>query len=444
MICYLLVVISIAQYIRKEYFYSLLIFFFLLLEGFQVIPLNILTIGFFSGSSIDASLLVFLGLFVLRGNYWIKNAVRKTKFAKAIFIFIFILISNVIYGLLIGYSFGDVFKGARLYIFLLSFLMFTEISEVELIRVLKVLLIITFVQSILFLLQVVTGQTLLQGPKELLVNDLKYTRFYNTPKLLDLSLAITLFWFPFGYSKKIRFVFIFIFVLAVLAPLHRGYMFAWFLTVAIHSLIYNSYTKKIIYVILLGFLLIIILSVEVLRSRVFEAINQLSILSDIFSNRVIYDSNTFLYRVNHLTERLSYINNIPLGWLFGIGLVDEKAPEVLTLPLRYGLPDPISGNIVKVYTPDLVWSMLFLTMGYIGAFFYVNIFIVLARRYSYNTINLNISKVILSLILIGAFSSFTSNTFLQPHFFIPILLLAIIVEKKKIAGKQRLIKYRVT
>lgn len=431
MICYLLILICIVEFSRKRYFNSLMIFFFLLLEGFQLIPMDILTIGFFSGTSIDAALMAFLGLFCIRGQYWLKSLINKASFSKAIWLFIIILVLNMGYGLLNGYAPGDIFKGARLYILLLSFLMLAEVPMEVLLKVIKVLIIITFFQSVLFLLQVITGRTiLLQGPKELDMEELNYRRFYNVPKLLDLALASCLFWFPFRLSKKIRIIFIAVFVLTAIAPLHRGYIFSWILTVTLYSLLFNNYAKKALYLSLIAGGIIVILSVEVLRDRFMEAFDQLAVLGDIVSNKLVYDSNTFLYRVNHLTERLSYINKEPIRWLMGIGLIDEKAPQVTSLPLQYGLPDPVTGNPIKVYTPDLVWSMLLLTMGYVGGLFYMNIFVRVLRKYSRHIASKDISKVIFTLILIGIFSSFTSNMLLQPFFFIPILMLILLIEKR--------------
>lgn len=431
MICYLLIFFCVVEYLKKRYVGSLIIFFFLLLDGFQVIPMKILTVGYYSGSTIDAALLAFLILFLIRGSYWLNSEIKNTGFVKAIWLFIIVLIANMIYGVMNGYAFGDVFKGARLYLFLLSFLMFTEIPVNDVMKVIRVLIIIVFFQSILFVLQVVTGKTLLQGPEALVADDLNYTRFYNSPKLLEFALAVCLFWFPFKRLKNLRIFFISIFALAVLAPLHRGLIASWFLTFGLYALLFNSYAKKALYISLIFGLAVVVLSVDILRNRMFEAFDQITIVGDILSNKTVYDSNTFIYRINHFTERLNYVSTLTFGWLFGIGLVDEKSPLVAHLPLQYGLPDPKGAGIIKVYTPDLVWSMIFLTMGYVGTFLYINIYVNLLRKYSRNIVSVEISKVIFTLILIGFFSSFTSNTMLQPHFFVPILILTVIIEMEK-------------
>lgn len=431
MICYIFILVCIIEFVKKRYFNSLMFFFFLFLEGFQIIPMDILTLGFFSGYSGDAALLIFFILFIIRGKYWVNNSIKNTLFSKTIFLFLFILSLNMLYGLAKGYSFGDVFKGARLYLFLPGFLMFTEIPLPVFIRVFRVLIIITFFQSLLFLLQVVTGVTLLQGPKELFMDDIQYTRFYNLPKLLDFSMAICLFWFPFKLSKLIRFIFIGVFALTIIAPLHRSYIIMWFVVLALYSFFYNNSSKKVLYFLALSTVAFILSTLELIRNRFSDALDQIAVLTTVYTSGKVEETGTFAYRVAHLLERLSYINSQSLGWFFGIGLLDEKSPEVASLPLKIGLPDPITGGIVKVYTPDLVWSLLILTMGYVGAIFYMAIFINILRKYSKNIKSIEISKVIFILVLLPILLSFASNTLLNPIFFIPVFVLILIIEKMK-------------
>ena len=431
MICYLFILICVVEYVYKRYFNALIFFFFLFLEGFQIIPMNILTLGFFSGYSGDAAFLVFFILFIIRGKHWLKNGIRNTLFYKTIFLFLFVLLLNVLYGLACGYTLGDVFKGSRLYLFLLGFLMFTEVPINILLKVFKVLIVITFFQSILFLTQVVTGITLLQGPKELFMDDLEYTRFYNLPKLLDFSMAVCLFWFPFKFSKIVKFTFVGVFILTIIAPLHRSYILVWFLILVLYSIFYNNSSKKVLYSFGIVIVALIISTFSIIKNRFSDIISQFDVLGNVNFNRTIESDDTFSYRVAHLMERLHYINSLDFGWLFGIGLIDEKSQAVASLPLKIGLPDPITGVLIKVYTPDLVWSMLFLTMGYIGAFFYFTIFINILIKYSKSIRNIEISKIIFVLVLLTIFLSFTSNTLLNPIFFIPVFILVVIIEKRE-------------
>ena len=430
MICYALILLCIAEYLQKRFIGAMVIFWFLLLEGFQVIPLEFLTFGFFSGSSIDAALLCFLALFVLRVSYWVKQTSIARSVQIAIVVFLVMLLLNTLYGYLNGYALIDIFRGARLYLFLGSFLMFVEMSLADTLKILKILIIITFFQSILFLLQVVLGVSLLQGPVSLLMEEDNYIRFYNLPKLLDFSLLITLFWFPFDLSKKLRYLFIVVFILTMIAPLHRGYLVAWFLSLILSSLYFNNYFEKVKYVTVMAILAAVVLSIGLVRNRIYEAILQFSILADVFSGNVIYESNTFIYRINHLMERIDLVNMRTLGWLFGIGLVDDHAPQAANLPLNYGLPDPITGQIIKVYTPDLVWSMLILTMGYIGAIVYLNIFVNILYRYAKLPADVRLKKVLFTLIFIAIFTSFTGVFLLQPYFFLPCLILLVIISKE--------------
>jgi hypothetical protein len=429
MICYILILLCITEYLKKRYIGSMLIFWFLLLEGFQVIPLGVLTFGFFSGTTIDAALICFLLLLVLRVRIWINNWSIAPSVLKAIAFFLVLLVLNTLYGYLNGYSVIDIFRGARLYLFLGSFLMFVEMPLQDILKVMKFLIIITFFQSILFLMQVVTGVSLLQGPEALVMEDDNYIRFYNLPKLLDFALLISLFWFPFDLSRKLRYLFIAVFILTLIAPLHRGYLLAWFLSLIFSSLYFNNYIEKFKYVTLMAVVAGVVLSIELVRNRLYEAMVQFSVLTEVFSGNVIYESNTFIYRINHLMERIDLVNLRALGWLFGIGLIDDHAPQAANLPLNYGLPDPITGNIIKVYTPDLVWSMLILTMGYIGAILYLNIFGNILYSYAKIVAEVKLKKVLFTLILIAILTSFTGNFLLQPHFFLPCLMLLVIISK---------------
>lgn len=434
MFCYLLVVICIIEFVKKNYFRSLMIFFFLLLDGFQVLPLGFLTWGFFSGASSDAALLAFLAIFIIRSPNWFNKRIKNNKVGKAILLFTYFLLANILYGLIVKrYAFVDVFRGGRNYLFLLSFFMFLEVPLNVIMKVVKVLTFITFIQSILYILQIITGQPILAGgDKNYLMQDLDYTRFYNTPKLLNFALMVCLFWFPFGsFLKKYRLLFIGVIMLAFFGPLHRGYIISFFLAIMLYALLFNSYIKKVFYISFVGGFAIAISTIDIVRKRFSGVIEQMSFLSDIYSNKAIEASNNFSYRINHLMERIIYINTHSFGWLFGIGVLDDKAPEAINLPFQYGIADPISGAIQKIYTPDIVWSLLFLTLGYVGTILYLNVYAKILWDYSRNSVSIEISKVIFVLILLEFFTTFTSSSLIEPDFFMPILILVVIIEKRE-------------
>ena len=441
MISLFLAVISIFLYLRKNYFPSLLIFFFLLMDGFQVIPIKILTAGSFSGATSDSALFLFFVLFVFRGRIWLSYPSVKSSFAKWVFLFIGIIILNSFYGLFVqDYSAGDVFKGCRLYFFVLSFLMFTEVPLPVMLKLIKVLIVITFIQAILFVLQIVTGHSILQGADELEDEDLSYTRFYNAPKFIDFAMAVMLFWNPFKKNKWIKWIMIFVFSCTIVGPLDRGYLFAWFFAIGLVSILFNRLDKKIFYIISIVITGFVVLSITLVQKRIDQAIDELSVLESISQGHAILEDNTFTYRIQHLTERVDYIASQPMGWLFGIGLVDEGAPQVNRLPFKYGLPDPITGRIAKVYTPDISWSMLFLTMGFVGTFIYIMIFIRIIFQFSRSKVIPEVSKILFVLIVLGLIVSVTSNNLTLPTFYVPILLLVMVIEKKALQKNNKINK----
>lgn len=438
MVCYFLILVFVIEFVRKHYYISMIIFLFLLLNGFQIIPQKFLTWGFFSGATMDAALLAFLILFVIRSKFWLRNSIRNTAVSKAILIFVYYVLLNMLYGMIINrYSFPDSFKGARLYFLLLTIFMFSEIPISTLIKIIKTIIFITFFQSILYLMQIYTGKAILQGANDYWMNDLDYERFYNIPLLLDFSLCMCLFWFPFGsFFKKYRFLFIFVFVLTVLGPLHRGYIIGWFVVMALYAILFNGYFAKVTYLSITAVLAIVIDSIDIFRKRFSDISQQVNFLSDIFENKMIEANNNFSYRINHLMERIMYIDTHSFGWLFGIGFLDDRAPQAERLPLQYGLADPVHGIIQKVYTPDIAWSLLLLTMGYIGTILYLNIFVKMLWNYSRNKISLEVSKMIFVLIMLQIVTSFESSAITDPRFFVSVIMLVVFIEKKGLLLKQ--------
>lgn len=432
MICYFLILICIVEFIKKHYYISMMIFLFLLLNGFQVVPQEFLTWGFFSGATMDAALFAFLGLLLIRGKFWFKDSIRRTPVGKAVLIFVYYLILNMLYGIIImRYSFVDTFKSARLYLLVLTIFMFTEIPLPIIMKIIRTIVIVVFVQSILYLLQIYTGKSILQGAREYWMNDLNYERFYNTPILLALSLCICLFWFPFSsFLKKYRAVFIIVLIATVIGPLHRGLIISWFAVIALYALIFNSYLKKSIYLSITFGIGIALDSISIIHNRFADVLDQMSFVSNIFSNKMIEANNDFSYRINHLMERLAYINTHSWGWLFGIGFLDDRAPQAERLPLQYGIADPVHGIIQKVYTPDIAWSLMLLTMGYVGTIIYLNIFLKVLLNYSRNPISYEVSKIIFVIIILCLFTTFESSSITEPPFFVPILMLVVFIEKK--------------
>lgn len=442
MICYLLVIFCIVEFSKKHYVSSLMIFFFLLLEGFQVVPLKFLTWGFFSGTTVDAALLALLGLLVIRGKIWFRDPLRNTPVAKAILFFMYYVILNMLFGLIIErYALVDVFRGARLYFFLLVFFMYTEVPLKDIIKIIRIIIFIVFIQSVLYLLQVYTKHAILQaGDTTQYMDDLDYTRFLNTPRLLSFAMAICFFWFPFkSFLRKYKIVFITVLVLAFLGPLPRAGIICWFVSVTLYSLFFEGHFKRAIYLFGAALAAFVLSYIDIVQKRFASVVSQLSIVNDLFQNKMLEgdkgfaaaNDNTFLFRLNHLIERVTYINTHSFGWLFGIGFLDEKAPQAESLPFRYGIINPLTGHPFKIFTVDIVWSMTILTMGYIGTIIFLNIYSKILINYSRTKTTLPVSKVIFVLVVLGILVSFTSNSLLDPGGFIFVLMLVVLIEKKK-------------
>lgn len=427
------------EYVKKRYTTSLIIFYFLLLEGLQIVPMSFLTLGFFSGISTDGALLVLLGLAVIRGPIWFKNPIRYTAVGKAIIFFMYYAIVNVLYGVIVQrYSFIDVFRGARDYLFMLTFFMFSEVPLKTIVRVIRILIIIVAFQSVLYLLQIYTGHEILQaGSTTQYMTGIGYHRFMNVPRLLSFAMAVCFFWFPFtGFIKKYRNLLLVLLIVTFIGPLPRAGIICWFAAIIIYSFIYEGYLKRSIYLIGAGIAALMLSYVDIISKRFSSVMDQLSVLNELFSNQQleavqVADGNTFLYRLNHLLERLAYINTHSLGWLFGIGFLDEKAPQAQELPFKYGLINPDTHHVLKIFTVDLIWSPALLLMGYVGTIIFLNIYLKILRNYSRINASIKVSKVIFILVVLSFLVSFTSDAMIDAEYYVPILMLVVLLEKKK-------------
>ena len=430
MICYALIIIGFAFYQKKLYYAFSIILLFFLTDAFQVIPLKIITIGFFSGATLDAALLLVLSIvFVFK-----RKALFKHSLFKPIRIFIYFIIFDVFISLLLfQYDFGSIFRSLRNYLFLLSFVIFyTEDSE-WIFKFIRLLIILTAIQSLLFIGQIVFNIPLLNGASidEVgIIEDIGYKRYYNLPKFLDFSFLLCIFFFPFK-QVQLKIVLLTLFIVTIVAPLHRAYLLVYFITFIIYVSLFNSFQKRIIYLILILCLAAGVGSIPAVNNRISSAIDEIVDFQKTSSSvRGYTNGGTFSYRINHLQERLDYTLSQPLGFWVGLGLIDDKSPETRKIPFKFGLPDLKTGKITKIYTPDIAWSMLVVNYGILGTVLFVLIFLKLMRFFWRNRAD-KIGHIGFIIIIVGFLGSFTGNFILLPYFYFSIFITIFLMSRKQ-------------
>ncbi|NDK57507.1 hypothetical protein [Pontibacter fetidus] len=344
-----------------------------------------------------------------------------------------------IYSLLVlEYPLVNVLQVYRPYLLLFSFAVFFAVPLRILMRVFHTIALITVFQSILFLLQIITGQTFLlsaAGSESFasgLVAGSDYIRFYNTPVFL--TPVLFYFFFVFKFKSKFKHYFILlVLILTVLGPMHRSYMLVMVAVLFIYVLLQKSSKKKFVYSSLISITIFAVSFVPIINSRLTEGINDLETTwtGKLSLNSIDANENTTTYRIAHFMERLDYVLNKPLGLVFGIGLISDNSPLASKLNFSVGLVSEETGQTSQVDTGDLVWSPLILTIGVFGTIMYF-LFYWKLMLYYYKHINISSYAIVGFLtILVAFFISMMGTEMISNTFRVMMLLLIVLVIKQQ-------------
>lgn len=437
MVGLLLLLISIVLFNLKKYYFSLILFFLLITNGFQIIPVNWLMSGAPLQKASDLALIYILviGVIKLRKIGLILKSHNIYKWC--LYLFAFCTITALYSYFALDYPVTNIFQVYRQYLVFIGFVVFFVIPLPVLTKVFHTLAFITLIQSFLFLLQIVVGDAILLSPdgNEFLRREAieGYSRFYNSPSLQ----VPVLFYFLFVYKFKKSLYFylsVTLLLLTIIAPLHRSGIMA-----IVAVLLVYTFLKKggSIYLVGLSILTLLFSFIDVVNNRMYTA--YLDITST-FSNKLNLNTidafdNNLIYRIGHLLERYEYVMSVPLGWLFGIGMISDNSPLASRLPFVIGLKSEVTGQIVQIDTGDLVYSLLILNLGIVGMILYLIVFIKFLIFFYKNLKYSNFAIIGFLTILNGFFISMAGTEMLSFTFRTIILFMSVIVCKEVILKK---------
>lgn len=425
----------------KRYYPSLLIFFLFLTNGFQVVPVQFLTAGAPVDKGTDFALLLTLLVTVTHFRR-IKQLMVHFKILRWCLAMLGFIILEVFYSLFVmDYALVNVIQVFRPYLFLLSFMLFVFVPKETLERLFHTLAIITVCQAVLYLLQIVTKQTILLsafGNEEVNITLTSgYSRYYNIPSYLTPVLC----YFLYVYRSRlnvIHYLIILILFSAVVGPLHRSYILAIIAALSIYIFISQSRSNRIFLFAVLGIGVYLISFIGVVSKRMDETLADLQTTMGTRLSLQTIDTyqNTSLFRAAHLIERLEYIVKQPERIIFGIGLISDNTPQAAKLPFQIGLISERTGQISKVDTGDLVWSFVVLNLGIFGSLLFA-VFHIVFLVFFFKNIQLSFAKIGFLTVLTAVFTSMAGVEMLMVTFRVIIILLAIIVLKQQAAFASR-------
>lgn len=418
-----LLILSIILYIIGKRVSSVLIFFFFLFDGFQLIPEVLFDTHAGISKSFDFAFVYVMVLFIYGvikyDDYIPINRVSKIIAFYLLFIVISIGISLFIYHI----SFVDILRTSRTYFLVLSYYVVRRLTREELDKLLRILFFVVLFQCVLFMIQAFTGIAIMTGAESGRTGII--TRFYNVPFMAYFFVFYAIFNNPFnGWLKNLTTI---IMSITMFLPLHRSLMMAFILCLFIG--VYNRISgiknaKKALNTLLILFVAVFLLVGKDSGGRTINDIS--NVLSgeflDVDEDFEMSEESTFMFRMAHFFERFMDITESKMEIVFGAGYMTEDSNYTFNhFDYQIGLPDEITGNTVQLDTSDIAWSNFIIRYGVIGTFIFLYVLYSITSIFHRNlkTIGLPIFLYMILLFII----SFTSDLLYQNRMLIfPFLL----------------------
>lgn len=417
-----LLILGIVLYFTDKRVFSVLIFFFFLSNGFQLVPESLFETNLGFSKPSDFAVLYVLTLFVC-GLIKYKDFIVKSSVVTAIWIFLlFVLISVGVSKLILNVGWHDILRTVRLYFLVLGYFSLRRLSYDEINKVFKYLFIIVLSTCVLYVIQGFTGKPLLIGENWTgtfgVIN-----RYYNIPILYYFFFFYAFFSNPLG--KTLRCISYVIFILVAVFSLHRGLMISLFIIVFIGIFIREGGLKGIFkYLIIGGICFAPILDTVLDRFSDSTANDINSVMEGAFKEygEEMSVDGTFLFRVALFYERYEYVIESPLRMVFGVGFMTEDSALTGKLfDFKIGLTDK-QDQVVQLDTSDAAWVNFILRLGFVGTILYLLIYFTLARSF-FKARHIPLMLVSFLYILLLSFTSATSSSLYDTQF-IGLLLLS--------------------
>lgn len=419
-----LLILSIILYIIGKRVSSVLIFFFFLFDGFQIVPEVLFDTHVGFSKSVDFAFFYMLVLFIY-GIIKYDDFIPINRTSKAIAIYLLFIVVSIGVSLLYYHiSIVDVVRTSRVYFLVLTYFVVRKLTRIELDKLMKILFGVVLFQCVLFMIQAFTGIALMTGADSGRTGII--TRFYNVPWMLYYFAFYAIFCNPFSGIKKI--ITTIVPSITMFLPLHRSLMMGFILCIIIGIFFKIGGIKKVMKylpIIIIVISSVLFIFVKVAGERTFVDLN--NVVSGEFlepdDDFVVDEESTFLFRMAHFIERFIDVTETKMGIIFGAGFMTEDSDYTYkNFDYQIGLQNDKTGGVDQLDTADISWSIFIIRYGVFGTLIFLSLFLYILSIYykNLNSIGLTIFLYMILLFII----SFTSDLMYQIRMLIfPILLL---------------------
>lgn len=292
-------------------------------------------------------------------------SIKNDKIAKILMLILAYILYEVIRTVVFGIdSIGYIVKESRIYLLYLLFFYIRIINIEDIRKFVKLAVILSFIHGVLYLLQFVGINLLIEGDDASVDGNL--LRFGNFPILAPFIILYYLF--DSNVSSKKKILCISFFAIIIVLSQTRSLIFSVIGSVFVYLMIQRK-TKYLPHI-LVGYIFYTLAIAPVLSMRDNEKdLSTKEEISAIFSGDDITDLSTsgnFTFRVAMLVERWFYLEDNPSKLLQGVGCIHEQSSAnkfvfaVGTINERN-----IYGHLM-LDSPDIMWPPLLIRYGIIG------------------------------------------------------------------------------
>lgn len=379
-------VLALYWYIGPKRYLSVFLLFFLATAGFQMVPVNLITLPRMGISKAYDWVLLFAAIvFFFQPKILAVSPIWKHF--KILIVFGLILVILFCYSIFIRDIEVEVsVRVFRNFIIFIVLFLFIPLQLSDYKKIFQLIIYATSIASFLYCMQLVLQTSLLNK----VTSDLSagegaevITRYYNVPVFVY-PVIFFLFYLKHVFYIKYRTILLCINVLAVLCTQHRNLIVAvalcYFLFLVMNNRMKIQYA--VVYLLIGGGLFVGADSLMNQRfSKGFENISRLSLnTSDVnFRNVSLSDLTTTEFRKLIFVERLDFILKDETRSVFGIGLITDDSQKAKALKFYIGVPDD-DGNISQISNVDIVWASMLLQLGISGTLIFVLVYLSLFKK----------------------------------------------------------------
>lgn len=418
---------------------ALMIITFLATGGFQLLPIHWFWSPLLLVKPYDYAFVAMGAIFLLRagalGRAIGQEGVAKFATGYMVFLLIVLLASIAVF----SYSPVQSIQSARVFFWPAFLLLFLLVERADLERFIRSLYPIVVILSVLYLLQPITGKTIINPSGEYFnpyvgATDMK--RFLSTPDFLVFFLLLAYHRMCVGSGQSL------------VARLGQWTAFVLFAAVQVVSLTRSAIlatgaavlylSKRLLNPLLVIFFVASVAvaatvaysASSVVEGRVDEAVKDISSVMDgrFLSRNAAKDGN-LSFRLAHVNERLGYVLESVKRWPMGIGFIHEDSAAAQNLGFKIGLPSYLTGRAIQVDSGDIAWSVVVIKTG-LGGLALLLVFLMLSFRAVGHSVN-EYAVVYRGALIVVLMSSFFSSNLVSPNAMLPLMLFLAIALRAK-------------